>query len=151
MLNPLELSLKPIKARCVFQIFLVFFTLTNVESVDTRVLSSVLFCKQEEECIVGLTRATFSESFFVLTFFSQFYWLLLLWYTIWIYNTTQKQRRKRKKKQKPKRGRYNGTNVPCEAPLFQAWSSVWWSFSISCWMPDQGSRGSVYSQVWTQW
>ena len=52
-----------------FRSFWFFFTLTNVESVDTRVLSSALFCKQEEECIVGLTRATFSESLFVLTFF----------------------------------------------------------------------------------
>ena len=35
-------------------------------------------------------------------------------YTIKIYNTTQKKRKEKKKK--PKRGRCNGTNVPCEAP-----------------------------------
>ena len=36
------------------------------------------------------------------------------------YNTQKKKKKKKKKKQKPKRGRCNGTNVPCEAPLLKA-------------------------------
>ena len=40
--------------------------------------------------------------FLFIYFFSQLYWVLLSWYTIWIYNTTHTHKKKKKKKEKKK-------------------------------------------------